>query len=97
MRKVPRHNIGEANYTPETGVLAGVIPTPMRTGKKHESVTAQMKDERKASNVVSTSKAVGVMPIHLYFNRIRLRSIYFLAAIPRATLRQSSVSTKLLL
>jgi len=32
VKKVPRHNIGEANYTPETGVLAGVIPTPMRTG-----------------------------------------------------------------
>jgi hypothetical protein len=32
----------------------------MRTDQKHESVIAQMKGERKASNVVSQSKAVGV-------------------------------------
>jgi hypothetical protein len=40
----------------------------MRTDPKHESVIAQMKGERKASNVVSQSKAVGVFTSFLDAN-----------------------------
>jgi hypothetical protein len=45
----------------------------MRTDQKHESVIAQMKGERKASNVVSQSKAVGFSQV--FFGRRKYEGV----------------------
>jgi hypothetical protein len=63
----------------------------MGTGEKYEPVTVQAKGKHKMSNVISTSKAVGVMPF-FFFKDARSGNLLVDGNFPPANLRYNGSS-----